>query len=209
LPPGATLPVRLLGDVAGQRVLDLCCAPGGKTAQLAAARAQVTAVDVAEPRQARTTANLARLRLAAEVVTADVTTWRPAETFPFVLLDAPCTATGTLRRHPDVLHLKRPSDVAKQAALQATLLDAAVEMLAPGGRLVYAVCSLQPEESEAQVEALLQRAPALRRDPVDADELPELAEARTDAGDVRLLPCHWTDRGGIDGFYIARLRKAG
>ena len=204
----ATLPARLLGDVTGQRVLDLCCAPGGKTAQLAAAGARVTAVDVAETRQAKTTANLARLRLVAEVVTADIATWRPDEKFPFVLLDAPCTATGTLRRHPDVLHLKRPQDVAKQAAVQTALLDAAVEMLAPGGRLVYAVCSLQPEECEAQIEALLQRKSDLRRDPVDPAELPDLAEARTGAGDVRLLPCHWAELGGIDGFYIARLRHA-
>jgi 16S rRNA (cytosine967-C5)-methyltransferase len=202
----ASLPARLLGPVAGRRVLDLCSAPGGKTAQLAAAGAQVTAVDIAEQRQALTRANLQRLRLAAEIVVADIMTWRPPAPAELVLLDAPCTATGTLRRHPDVIHLKRPADVQKQAALQASLLDGASAMLAPGGRLVYAVCSLQPEEGPAQVEALLARRPALRRDPVAGAELPGLADALTPEGDLRILPCHWAERGGLDGFYIARLR---
>lgn len=203
----ATLPARLLGDVAGKRVLDLCCAPGGKTAQLAAAGAKVTAVDISAQRQAVTAANLKRLRLDAEVIAADVTEWRPDAPFDLILLDAPCTATGTLRRHPDVIHLKRATDVAKQAELQATLLDAAASMLAPGGRLVYAVCSLQPEEGAAQVDSLMSRDANLRREPVVADELPDLTEALTADGDVRVLPCHWAERGGLDGFYIARLTR--
>ncbi len=201
----ASLPARLLGEVRDRPVLDLCAAPGGKTMQLAAAGARVTAVDVSGPRLARVRDNLARTRLEAELVEADVTTWRPPRPFPFVLLDAPCSATGTIRRHPDIPHHKRPRDVERMVELQDRLLDAAVGMLAPGGRLLYAVCSLQPEEGEERITALLGRFPRLRRDPVQARELEGLPVGPTPEGCVRTLPCHWAERGGMDGFFIARL----
>lgn len=203
----ASLPARLLGPRPGDRVIDLCAAPGGKTLQLAAAGARVTAVDVSAPRLERVRANLARLRLEAELVDADVTVWRPAAPAPFVLLDAPCTATGTIRRHPDILHHKRPADLTRMTELQDRLLDAAAAMLAPGGRLVYAVCSLQPEEGAPRIEALLARAPGLRRDPIRPEELAGLPLVPDPSGAVRTLPCHWAERGGMDGFYIARLAR--
>ncbi|BCX17758.1 MAG: SAM-dependent methyltransferase [Geminicoccaceae bacterium] len=203
----ASLPARLLGPRPGDRVIDLCAAPGGKTLQLAAAGARVTAVDVSAPRLERVRANLARLRLEAELVDADVTVWRPAAPAPFVLLDAPCTATGTIRRHPDILHHKRTADLARMTDLQDRLLDAAAAMLAPGGRLVYAVCSLQPEEGAPRIEALLARAPGLRRDPIRPEELAGLPLVPDPSGAVRTLPCHWAERGGMDGFYIARLAR--
>jgi 16S rRNA (cytosine967-C5)-methyltransferase len=203
----AALPARLLGDVAGQRVFDLCAAPGGKTAQLAAAGAYVMAVDRSESRLRQLTANLERLSLAAATVTAEIQTWTPPDPAERVLLDAPCTATGTLRRHPDIAHLKRAEDVERMAALQAELLGAAPEMLAPGGTLVYAVCSLEPEEGVERVEALLAARADLARAPVSADELGVPADAVTAAGDLRTLPCHWADSGGMDGFYAARLVK--
>jgi 16S rRNA (cytosine967-C5)-methyltransferase len=207
----ATLPARLLGDVAGQRVADLCAAPGGKTAQLAAAGAIVTAVDVAPARLALVEHNLARLGLPATCVAADVTQWRPAESFDAVLLDAPCTATGTLRRHPDIAWLKGRRDVAATAAWQARLLDAALALLKPGGLLVYAVCSLQPEEGPDRIAALLAGGAAAERLPILPDELPGLAglspPAITPEGDLRTLPCHFAESGGMDGFYAARLRR--
>lgn len=201
----ATLPVRLLGDVAGKRVADLCSAPGGKTLQLAAAGALVTAVDRSAKRQERVSENLARMGLAAEVVAADVAAWTPDTLFDAVLLDAPCSATGTLRRHPDGLRLKRPADVAKLAALQGRLLEAAAKMVVPGGTLVYCVCSLEPAEGGAQVATL----PAgFRRRPVQADEVGGLAELLTPEGDLRTLPCHLADKGGMDGFFAVRLERA-
>jgi 16S rRNA (cytosine967-C5)-methyltransferase len=203
----ASLPARLLGPLEGRRVIDLCAAPGGKTLQLAAAGARVTAVDVSGERLARVRDNLARTRLSAELVEADVTAWRPAAPAPLVLLDAPCSATGTIRRHPDITHHKRPSDVARMAELQDRLLDAAAAMLAPGGRLVYAVCSLQPEEGEQRLEALLARTTALARDPIRAEELAGLPVAPDSWGSLRTLPCHWAERGGMDGFFIARLLR--
>lgn len=204
----ATVPARLLGEVRDRPVLDLCAAPGGKTLQLAAAGAKVTAVDVSGDRLARVRDNLARTRLSAELVEADATSWRPPARFPFVLLDAPCSATGTIRRHPDIPHHKRPSDVERMAELQDRLLDAAVAMLEPGGLLVYAVCSLQPEESEERIGALLERTPGLARDPIGTDELAGLPVLRTRAGEIRTLPCHWAEHGGMDGFFVARLRRA-
>src|SRR5205085_2061682 len=142
----AALPARLLGDVAGKRVADLCAAPGGKTAQLANAGANVVAVDTSAERLERLTATLTRLSLTAEVVRADVLTWQPAEKFDAILLDAPCTATGTIRRHPDIPYLKRARDIAPLATLQARLIERAAALLKPGGTLVYATCSLEPEE---------------------------------------------------------------
>jgi 16S rRNA (cytosine967-C5)-methyltransferase len=204
---GAALPARLLGDVDGRRVLDLCAAPGGKTAQLAAAGAVVLAVDRAPERMRQLAGNLARLSLAAATVAADITDWRPPEAAERILLDAPCTATGTLRRHPDIAHLKRPDDVAPMAGLQARLLAAAARMLAPGGTLVYAVCSLQAEEGPQQIDRLLAADPGLARVPVRPEETGGPAEAVTAEGDLQTLPCHWADAGGLDGFYACRLQR--
>ena len=205
----AALPARLLGSVAGKQVLEIGAAPGGKTAQLAAAGARVTAVDRSTPRLARLRENLARLHLEAEIVEADALDWRPAAQAQMVLLDAPCTATGTIRRHPDVLHGRRPADVARLAELQGRLLARAAAMVAPGGLLVYASCSLQPEECERQVDAFLAVAPDFARLPVRPGELAGVGEAITTAGDLRTLPCHWAKDGGMDGFYAARLRHLG
>lgn len=201
----AAIPARLLGDVRGKRVADLCAAPGGKALQLAAAGARVTAVDRSARRLGRFRQNLQRLGLAAEIVEADVAGWRPAAPFDAVLLDAPCSATGTLRRHPDGLHLKGPGDVAALADQQAALLRAALDMLVPGGTLVYCVCSLEPEEGPAQVERLLAADPRAARSPIAAAELGGLSELLTPLGEVRTLPCHLADRGGMDAFFVARL----
>jgi 16S rRNA (cytosine967-C5)-methyltransferase len=202
----ATLPARLLAPARGECIADLCAAPGGKTAQLAAAGAAVTAIERDPVRLARLRETLARLRLHAETVAADAGLWRPAGPLDAVLLDAPCSATGTIRRHPDVPHLKRARDIAALAAGQDRLLDAAVGMLRSGGRLVYAVCSLQPEEGRDRAEAALARLP-LRTLPVRAEELPGLAGAITEAGFVRTTPALWPERGGMDGFFIARFTK--
>jgi len=204
----ATLPVRLLGDVAEKRVADLCAAPGGKTLQLAAAGARVTAVDISARRMQRLGENLARAGLTAELVTADAAKWTPATTYDAILLDAPCSGTGTLRRHPDIAWLKDETDVARLMLTQDRLLLHAIELLKAGGTLVYAVCSLQEDEGPAHLEALLTRKPGLRRVPVRPEELPGLADAITPAGDVRTLPSMWPERGGMDGFFIARLQKS-
>lgn len=201
----ASLPAQLFGDVAGKVVIDLCAAPGGKTAQLAAKGARVVAVDRSPSRMTRLMENLARLSLEADCIVADAADWRPAEPVPFVLLDAPCTATGTIRRHPDIPHLKSPDDVLRLVPLQARLLDAAVTMLAPGGTLIYGVCSLEPEEGPRQIEALLSRGAPVRRVPIVAAEIGGLAQCITPDGDLRTLPCHLAEQGGLDGFYAARL----
>ncbi|MCH7928988.1 MAG: MFS transporter [Proteobacteria bacterium] len=205
----ASLPARLLGDVAGETVIELCAAPGGKTAQLAAAGAHVVAVDRSAGRLDRLRQNLARLGLAAETIAADATRWRPRAPARFVLLDAPCSATGAIRRRPDIPHLKTAADVARLAALQDRLLDAAYPMLAPGGTLVWSVCSLEPEEGPERIAALLERAPGLERVAITAGEIGGLSELVTAAGDLRTLPCHLADRGGLDGFFVARLRRTG
>ena len=145
-------------------------------------------------------------KIAAEIVEADALDWQPTEPFDLVLLDAPCTATGTIRRHPDIPRLRGPADVGRLAELQGRLLARAATMVAPGGLLVYASCSLQPEECEQRVERFLASAPEFARLPVLADELPDLREAVTTAGDLRTLPYHWAEHGGMDGFYAARLR---
>jgi 16S rRNA (cytosine967-C5)-methyltransferase len=205
----AALPAKLLGDVRGRAVADLCAAPGGKTAQLAAMGAKVTAVDRSPARLARLERNLARLQLAAETIAADVTQWRGGP-FDAVLLDAPCSSTGTIRRHPDIPWLKRAADVAALAALQHRLIDAAAELTRPGGVLVYCTCSLEPEEGIEVVRALLDRNAKLRRQPITADEVGGLADALTADGDLRTLPCHLDDPdsrlSGLDGFYAARLQ---
>jgi 16S rRNA (cytosine967-C5)-methyltransferase len=213
----ASLPVRLLGDVRGKAVADLCAAPGGKTAQLAFAGARVTAVDRSTARLGRLRENLTRLALSAETVAADVLEWQPessnAGPFDAVLLDAPCSSTGTIRRHPDVPWLKTEADIAVLVSLQQRLLDRTVELLKPGAMLVYCVCSLEPEEAEDQIAALLARDPRLVRAPVTAQELFGRAEFLTAKGDLRTLPPQLPDSdprwGGLDGFYAARLtRKA-
>ena len=204
----AALPARLLGDIRGQSVADLCAAPGGKTAQLAAAGARVTAVDRSQPRLDRLRENLKRLGLEAEIVPADATQWQH-DPFDAVLLDAPCLATGTIRRHPDIPWLKSEADLAKLTNLQSRLLDRAAALLKPGGTLVYCTCSLEPEEGEQAIAALLQRNSDLRRKPIVADEIGELAELLTADGELRTLPCHLPDAdprmAGLDGFYAARI----
>jgi 16S rRNA (cytosine967-C5)-methyltransferase len=203
----AALPVKLLGAVAGKRVIDLCAAPGGKTAQLAAAGAQVIAVERSAVRLQRLQANLSRLHLETETVIADAAIWRPGEPADAVLLDAPCSATGTIRRHPDVALLKRREDVVSLAATQDRLLAAAATMVRPGGQLVYCVCSLEPEEGPAQIVKLLATQPSLKRSPIAAAEVGGLAELLTADGDLRTLPCHLATLGGMDGFYACRLLR--
>lgn len=201
----AAVPARLLGDIKGKRVIELCAAPGGKTAQLVAAGARVTAVDRSEPRLRRLQRNLARLELDAETLVADAATWRPDTLFDAVLLDPPCTSTGTIRRHPDILHSKGPGDLPKLAALQDRLLTNAVEMLKPGGVLVFCTCSLQPEEGERRIEAFLASNSSVARSPIDPKELPGLETCVDEVGDFRSFPFHLAERGGLDGFFAARL----
>jgi 16S rRNA (cytosine967-C5)-methyltransferase len=207
----AALPARLLGDVSGQTVADLCAAPGGKTAELAAAGASVTAVEISDQRARRIAENLARLNLKADIVISDILAWKPAQTYDAVLLDAPCTATGTIRRHPDILHLKRVADIEGLAVLQAAMIDHAVKLVRPGGLIVYCTCSLEPEEGVEQMEAALRRHPELERVPVRADELHGADEILTPTGDLRTLPFHRLGGdpigAGMDGFFAARLRK--
>jgi 16S rRNA (cytosine967-C5)-methyltransferase len=209
----AALPARLLGDVAGKSVADLCAAPGGKTAQLAAAGANVTSVDMAGARLERLRSNLSRLHLDAQLVEADAVTWKPGRTFDAVLLDAPCTATGTMRRHPDILRLKRADDVAALADIQTRLLDSASGLVAPGGTLLYCTCSLEPEEGARQIEAFLARDRRFTRSPVIAGECGIAADWLTPAGELRTLPFHLPGEqphlSGMDGFYAARLVHSG
>jgi 16S rRNA (cytosine967-C5)-methyltransferase len=201
----AALPARLLGDIAGKRVADLCAAPGGKTLQLCAAGAIVTAIDISPRRISRLEDNLARTGFNAHLVTADASKWLPAEKFDAILLDAPCSGSGTLRRHPDIAWLKDEEDVDRLTLAQDRLLLHALDLLKPDSMLIYAVCSLQEDEGPARIAALLGRAPNVKRVPVRPEELPGLAHAITPAGDVRTLPSMWAERGGLDGFYIARL----
>jgi 16S rRNA (cytosine967-C5)-methyltransferase len=194
----ASLPDRLLGPGEGKRALDLCAAPGGKTLQLAAAGWQVTSLDVSDRRLDRLRENLARTGLAAEMIVADALEWEPAGRFDAILLDAPCTATGTARRHPDVLHRIGPRQIAEMAELQSRLLERAVRWLEPAGRLVYAVCSLEREEGEEQI-ARIRLAP----DPIRPDELPEWLSP-TSEGWLRTDPGMLAGEGAMDGFFIAR-----
>ncbi len=202
----ASLPVLLLGDVAGQHAIELCAAPGGKTAQLAAAGARVTSVDISSERLSLVRENLARLHLSAELVAADARDWRPPNPAPFVLLDAPCTATGTIRRHPDLPWSKGAADIGISEGLQSELLDAAADMTAEGGTLVYAVCSLEPEEAEEQIGSFLRRRTDFARVAVTAGEAFDPAFVSPE-GDLKTLPCFWADKGGMDGFFAARLKR--
>jgi len=209
----AALPARLFGDINGKKIADLCAAPGGKTAQLAHAGARVTAVDRSPARMARLRDNLARLSLEAETVAAEAVEWQgPTQSFDGILVDAPCTSTGTIRRHPDVAWLRQEADIAPLAALQKRLLQKAVTLLKGGGTLVYCTCSLEPEEGEAAVAALLASESGLRRAPITPAEVAGLAEIITADGDLRTLPCHLPNAdprlAGLDGFYAARLVKA-
>lgn len=203
----AALPVRLLSPQAGERIADLCAAPGGKTAQLAAAGAKVVAVDRSAQRLKRLEENMQRLRLSAEVLVADVLAMK-AESFDAVLLDAPCSATGTLRRHPEIAWIKAADDIAKLADLQSRLLDKAADIVKSGGRLVYCTCSMEPEEGENQIKAFLVRRPDFSRMPVTSHEI-ALPEAVTVDGDMRTLPSMAFASGshGIDGFFAARMIK--
>jgi 16S rRNA (cytosine967-C5)-methyltransferase len=206
----AALPARLLGDVRGRPVIDLCAAPGGKTAALAYAGANVTALDSSATRLKRLQANLGRLGLEAETVSADLLDWTPGEAYDRVLLDAPCSATGTIRRHPDIARLKRPQDIDTLAALQARMINRAVALLRPGGVLVYCTCSLEAEEGERQFEDAVARH-GLTSLPVTAAEIGGLGEAITPQGTVRTLPCHLPNAeprlAGLDGFFIGRCQK--
>jgi 16S rRNA (cytosine967-C5)-methyltransferase len=208
----AALPARLFGDVCGRRVADLCAAPGGKPAQLAAAGAIVTAVDRAPGRLARLRDNLTRLSLDAKLVCADATAWTAEQEFDAVLVDAPCSSTGTIRRHPDVAWLKSAADIAKFAGLQRRLIDRAVALLKPGGTLIYCTCSLEPEENETVIAELLARDAGVSRAPIAAAEIFARTEFLTKDGDLRTLPCQLPDAdsrfAGLDGFYAARLVKS-
>jgi 16S rRNA (cytosine967-C5)-methyltransferase len=200
----AALVVRLAGDVAKRSIADLCAAPGGKTAQLAAAGAEVTAVDVSGARLARLRENLARLHLQADVIEADAAIWSPGRTFDVVILDAPCSATGTIRRHPDILRLKRSEDVARMAELQRTMLASAAGLVTPGGLLIYATCSLEPEEGERQIATFLAARPQFQRETINPASIRADAAWFTATGELRTLPFHLS---GMDGFYAARLRR--
>jgi 16S rRNA (cytosine967-C5)-methyltransferase len=201
----AAIPARLLAVQPGETALDLCAAPGGKTLQLAAAGAEVTALDRSAPRLKRVTENLARTDLKAETIAADAATWPDKRAFDAVLLDAPCSATGTFRRHPDVLWAAKPSEVASLAAVQSKLLDAAARRTKVGGRLVYCVCSLEPEEGEGQVAAFLARTPGFRLTPIATGEGGAPDASLKPDGTLRILPHHRP--GGTDGFYVARFTR--
>jgi 16S rRNA (cytosine967-C5)-methyltransferase len=215
----SALPVRLLGDVAGKSVLDLCAAPGGKTLQLASSSANVTALDRSRVRLLRLEENLARMGLKAKTICVDAASWQPETPADAILLDAPCTATGGLRRHPDVAWLKTPNDVTRLAALADRLLDAAVEMLAPGGRLVFCTCSLEPQEGPERAQAFLRRTGVMKLVPIEPEEIwrgtgelagglaDELSGVVTAEGYLRTLPCHLSQQGGMDGFFAARFEK--
>lgn len=204
----AALIARLLEPVEGLRVLDLCAAPGGKSARLALAGGDVLAVDQDAQRLARLHENMARLKLSVRTLKADAAGLRLPEPFPRILLDAPCTATGTIRRHPDIAWLKRPEDATRLAEVQDRLLDSARAMLAPSGILVYSVCSLEPEEGVERIEHFLAAHRDMRRQPITAEEIGGFASFVTPLGDLRTLPSHWPEWGGLDAFYATRLVRS-
>lgn len=201
----AALPAKLIPQPTGKRVIDLCAAPGGKSAQLAVRGANVTAVDHSSERLDLFRQNFKRLHLSAKTIQLDAEKWRPKELADAVLLDAPCSATGTIRRHPDLPYLKDKSDVRRLAKYQSRLLKAAAEMVRPGGHLIYAVCSLQPEEGLRIVNKFLIANKQFVREPIDECDPEFPKEFCTKNGDLQTLPCHWPELGGIDGFFAARL----
>ncbi len=202
----AALPARLLGDVSGQKLLDLCAAPGGKTMQLAAAGAQVTALDLSEDRMGRLRENLARTGLSAKTVVQDV--FDHQGQYDAILLDAPCSATGTIRRHPDLPFVKTPKETEALTRLQMRMLDHALTLLRPGGRMVYCTCSLLPVEGEFQIKAALKRHETLKVIPTDPIALGGDAHWASPEGGLRLRPDYWPERGGMDGFYMALMEVA-
>ena len=202
----AALPARLIPGPKGKRALDLCAAPGGKTMQLAAMGADVTALDISEGRLKRLRENLERTGLSARIVIADALEWQPDRPFDAILLDAPCSATGTIRRHPDLPYRTSAKGLKALTELQARLLDRAAAWTAPGGTVIFCTCSLFPAEGELQAKAFLERHPDFARQPIGEDEIP--AEFRNRAGDMRTRPDHWTDEGGLDGFFASRLTRA-
>jgi 16S rRNA (cytosine967-C5)-methyltransferase len=201
----ASLPARLFGAGEGRTVLDLCAAPGGKTMQLAAAGWTVVAVDSSAKRLDRLRANLERTGLSADIVQGDIRSWAPTEAADAVLLDAPCSATGIFRRHPDVLHRIEPRQIAEMAELQTELLARAARWVKPGGVLVYATCSLEQAEGEDQISTFLDRHSGWIIDPARIDELPD-GIAPDGQGFIRTLPAMLGEAGGLDGFFVARLR---
>lgn len=201
----AALPAKVLGDVRGKTVVDLCAAPGGKTAQLAAAGADVFAIDRSAPRMKRLEENMSRLKLAVATVVADGGQWQPPKKVDAVLLDAPCTATGTIRHQPDVLHAKEIADHDKHVALQRKLMLNAVKMLKDGGQMIYCTCSLQKDEGERQADWLLAQGLGVRLVPI---EWPEISGMITPRGEIRTLPSHWLELGGMDGFYVAKFVRS-
>ena len=212
----AALPARLLlsalaeapgGISPDKSIVDLCAAPGGKTIQLALSGATVTAVDRSGTRLVRLRQNLHRMGVTAQIFKADASKWQPAETYDAVLLDAPCSSTGTIRRHPDIAWTKTKDDPVRLAALQARMIDNALACLKPGGLLVYAVCSLQAEEGQDQLAQVLARHEGLVHEPVKPDEVGGLEEVIDASGALRTLPCHMAQHGGMDGFFAMRLRK--
>ncbi|RUW57748.1 RsmB/NOP family class I SAM-dependent RNA methyltransferase [Mesorhizobium sp. M7A.F.Ca.US.008.03.1.1] len=209
----ASLPARLFGDVTGLRVADLCAAPGGKTAQLIVAGAKVTAVDTSKNRLVRLTQNLDRLGLSAEIVQADLLKYEPEELFDAVLLDAPCSSTGTVRRHPDVPWTKTAADVEKLADLQRRLLARTVTLVKPGGRIVFSNCSLDPLEGENLYRAFLAGTPEISNDPLRQGEIAGIDPFLTPQGTLRTTPADLDlgapERSGLDGFFAARMRRAG
>jgi 16S rRNA (cytosine967-C5)-methyltransferase len=202
----AAVPVRMLGDLAGLSVLDACAAPGGKTMQLAAGGARVTALDVSALRMARVAENLARTGLTADCVTADALYWKPPAPFDVVVLDAPCSASGTLRRHPDLLHRRTTLDIAPLAALQDQLLDLAWDWVRPGGRLLFVTCSVFPQEGEVRARGFLARQPEAELLPCPV--LPGIEPGWIEGGFLRLRPDYWPERGGMDGFFAAMMRRS-
>ena len=209
----AAIPAKLFGDINGKTVIDLCAAPGGKTSQLAAQGAQVIALDRSSKRMERLTENMARMgfKQSVEIAIGDGAIWLPPEPVDAVLLDAPCSATGTLRRHPDVMHLKSGHDVSRLGDLQTRLLDNAAKMIKPDGMIIYCTCSLQKSEGEQQVDQFLANNEGFARKPITADEVGGLSEMITKDGDLRILPHYLAelgDLGGMDGFYVARLVKS-
>lgn len=204
----ASLPVMLMGNLKGKKILEIGAAPGGKTAQLAAAGGYVVALDRSSQRMKRLKTNLKRLKMEAECVIADAREYKARLSFDAVLMDAPCSATGTIRRHPDLPHVKTQNDIAELAALQAEMLDKTPAWVKKGGEVWYITCSLLPEEGEQQIAAFLSRHADMARNPFAASDLPAgLEQAVTADGDLRLTPEFWQEHGGMDGFFVSRLVK--